>query len=171
MRLSALVQDSYFRNSMFKLPRYPAAVSLCHNSRSFHHRSILGTSSSLNSAPPHASCVHLSASFPLQTQPARPTIPYSAQLNFSTTAIMPVQTAFKPKDMQFRHLGPTGLKVSLFSLGGWLTYGGTQKGKSSRNLLPRLSLMPSRFHRQGLSSGSLGQWHQLLRHSGGLRQR
>lgn len=28
----------------------------------------------------------------------------------------------------FRHLGPTGLKVSLFSLGGWLTYGGTQKG-------------------------------------------
>lgn len=28
----------------------------------------------------------------------------------------------------FRHLGPTGLKVSVFSLGGWLTYGGTQKG-------------------------------------------
>lgn len=24
--------------------------------------------------------------------------------------------------------GPAGLKVSVFSLGGWLTYGGTQKG-------------------------------------------
>ena len=41
---------------------------------------------------------------------------------------MPVRTAFDPKDMQFRHLGPTGLKVSALSLGGWLTYGGTQKG-------------------------------------------
>ncbi|KAF2455827.1 NADP-dependent oxidoreductase domain-containing protein [Lineolata rhizophorae] len=36
--------------------------------------------------------------------------------------------AFDPKNMIFRHLGPTGLKVSVFSLGGWLTYGGTQKG-------------------------------------------
>ncbi|CAO1623270.1 unnamed protein product [Sympodiomycopsis kandeliae] len=27
--------------------------------------------------------------------------------------------------MQFRHLGPTGLRVSLFSLGGWLTLGGS----------------------------------------------
>ncbi|EON61922.1 hypothetical protein W97_01140 [Coniosporium apollinis CBS 100218] len=39
-----------------------------------------------------------------------------------------VESAFDPKDMIFRHLGPTGLKVSVFSLGGWLTYGGTQKG-------------------------------------------
>ena len=39
-----------------------------------------------------------------------------------------VESAFDPKDMVFRHLGPTGLKVSVFSLGGWLTYGGTQKG-------------------------------------------
>jgi len=38
-----------------------------------------------------------------------------------------VQSKFDPKDMIFRHLGPTGLKVSVFSLGGWLTYGGTQK--------------------------------------------
>lgn len=30
--------------------------------------------------------------------------------------------------MEFRRLGPAGLKVSVFSLGGWLTYGGTQKG-------------------------------------------
>jgi len=35
---------------------------------------------------------------------------------------------YDPKNMVFRHLGPTGLKVSVFSLGGWLTYGGTQKG-------------------------------------------
>ncbi|KAF2084012.1 voltage-gated potassium channel subunit beta-3 [Saccharata proteae CBS 121410] len=39
-----------------------------------------------------------------------------------------VRSMFDPKDMIFRHLGPTGLKVSVFSLGGWLTYGGTQKG-------------------------------------------
>ena len=30
--------------------------------------------------------------------------------------------------MAFRRLGPAGLKVSVLSLGGWLTYGGTQKG-------------------------------------------
>jgi len=41
---------------------------------------------------------------------------------------MAVRTAYDPKNMIFRHLGPTGLKVSIFSLGGWLTYGGTQKG-------------------------------------------
>lgn len=35
-----------------------------------------------------------------------------------------VKSMFDPKDMIFRHLGPTGLKVSVFSLGGWLTYGG-----------------------------------------------
>lgn len=39
-----------------------------------------------------------------------------------------VKSMFDPKDMEFRHLGPTGLKVSVLSLGGWLTYGGTQKG-------------------------------------------
>lgn len=42
---------------------------------------------------------------------------------------------FDPKDMVFRHLGPTGLKVSLFSLGGWLTYGGTQKGSIVKDCL------------------------------------
>ena len=39
-----------------------------------------------------------------------------------------VETKFDPKDMQFRRLGSAGLKVSVLSLGGWLTYGGTQKG-------------------------------------------
>lgn len=36
---------------------------------------------------------------------------------------------------QFRHLGPTGLKVSVLSLGGWLTYGGTQKGEIVKKCL------------------------------------
>ena len=50
--------------------------------------------------------------------------------NLSTRAplTMAVESKFDPKDMVFRHLGPSGLKVSIFSLGGWLTYGGTQKG-------------------------------------------
>lgn len=48
---------------------------------------------------------------------------------------MAVRTAFDPKDMKFRHLGPSGLKVSLFSLGGWLTYGGTQKGSIVKDCL------------------------------------
>lgn len=30
---------------------------------------------------------------------------------------------FDPKNMKFRFLGSTGMKVSVFSLGGWLTYG------------------------------------------------
>jgi aryl-alcohol dehydrogenase-like predicted oxidoreductase len=37
--------------------------------------------------------------------------------------------------MIFRHLGPTGLKVPIFSLGGWLTYGGTQKGNVVKECL------------------------------------
>lgn len=46
-----------------------------------------------------------------------------------------VRSMYEPKDMPFRHLGPTGLKVSLFSLGGWLTYGGTQKGNIVKECL------------------------------------
>ncbi|KAK6343795.1 hypothetical protein TWF696_007457 [Orbilia brochopaga] len=38
------------------------------------------------------------------------------------SSLSPV-SAFDPKDMEFRYLGPTGLKVSLFSLGGWMSYG------------------------------------------------
>jgi hypothetical protein len=37
--------------------------------------------------------------------------------------------------MVFRYLGPTGLKISTFSLGGWLTYGGTQKGDIVKEIL------------------------------------
>ncbi|KEY68272.1 hypothetical protein S7711_07026 [Stachybotrys chartarum IBT 7711] len=46
-----------------------------------------------------------------------------------------VRSAYDPKEMKFRHLGPTGLKVSVFSLGGWLTYGGTQKGSIVKDIL------------------------------------
>lgn len=46
-----------------------------------------------------------------------------------------VRSAYDPKDMKFRNLGPTGLKVSVFSLGGWLTYGGTQKGSIVKEIL------------------------------------
>ncbi|KAH8891261.1 voltage-gated potassium channel subunit beta-3 [Thozetella sp. PMI_491] len=46
-----------------------------------------------------------------------------------------VRSAYDPKEMKFRHLGPTGLKVSLFSLGGWLTYGGTQKGSIVKEIM------------------------------------
>ncbi|KAL1297159.1 hypothetical protein AAFC00_004735 [Neodothiora populina] len=46
-----------------------------------------------------------------------------------------VKSKYDPKDMVFRHFGPTGLKVSVFSLGGWLTYGGTQKGNIVKDCL------------------------------------
>jgi len=48
---------------------------------------------------------------------------------------MAVRTVFDPKKMVFRHLGPSGLKVSLFSLGGWLTIGGTVKGNPVKEAL------------------------------------
>ncbi|KAF8971901.1 NADP-dependent oxidoreductase domain-containing protein [Flammula alnicola] len=40
----------------------------------------------------------------------------------------PVQREFDPKNMPFRRLGPSGLRVPVFSLGGWLTLGGTVVG-------------------------------------------
>jgi len=46
-----------------------------------------------------------------------------------------VATAYDPKGMKFRYLGNTGLQVSVFSLGGWLTYGGTQKGSIVKEIL------------------------------------
>lgn len=46
-----------------------------------------------------------------------------------------VPTAYDPKGMKFRYLGNTGLQVSLFSLGGWLTLGGTQKGNEVKEIL------------------------------------
>lgn len=46
-----------------------------------------------------------------------------------------VPTAYEPKNMKFRYLGNTGLQVSVFSLGGWLTYGGTQKGNIVKEIM------------------------------------
>ncbi|KAK6362584.1 hypothetical protein TWF730_000041 [Orbilia blumenaviensis] len=38
------------------------------------------------------------------------------------SSLSPV-SKYDPKNMEFRYLGPTGLKVSIFSLGGWMSYG------------------------------------------------
>ncbi|KAF2277492.1 Aldo/keto reductase [Westerdykella ornata] len=46
-----------------------------------------------------------------------------------------VESKYQPHDMQFRRLGPAGLKVSVFSLGGWLTYGKTQTGDVVKDCL------------------------------------
>ncbi|RSH91824.1 hypothetical protein EHS25_009194 [Saitozyma podzolica] len=43
--------------------------------------------------------------------------------------------AFDPKNMIYRNLGPSGLRVPVFSYGGWLTVGGTQKGDIVKELM------------------------------------
>lgn len=55
------------------------------------------------------------------------------QLKMAEDRVVP--TAYEPKGMKFRYLGNTGLQVSVFSLGGWLTYGGTQKGSIVKEIL------------------------------------
>lgn len=37
--------------------------------------------------------------------------------------------------MQFRRLGVSGLRVPVFSLGGWLTFGGTVKGDPVKEIV------------------------------------
>jgi len=44
-------------------------------------------------------------------------------------------STFNPGKMIYRNLGRTGLKVSVFSYGGWLTVGGTQKGDIVKDLM------------------------------------
>lgn len=44
-------------------------------------------------------------------------------------------TDFNPKNMEFRRLGPSGLRVPVFSLGGWLTLGGTVKGDPVKDIM------------------------------------
>lgn len=46
-----------------------------------------------------------------------------------------VKLEFDPKDMPFRRLGPSGLRVPLFSLGGWLTLGGTVVGDPVKDII------------------------------------
>ncbi|EJD52565.1 Aldo/keto reductase [Auricularia subglabra TFB-10046 SS5] len=45
------------------------------------------------------------------------------------------EPVFDPKNMPFRRLGNSGLRVPLFSFGGWLTIGGTVKGDTVKELL------------------------------------
>ncbi|PPQ96145.1 hypothetical protein CVT26_004779 [Gymnopilus dilepis] len=47
----------------------------------------------------------------------------------------PVQVEYDPKNMVFRRLGPSGLRVPVFSLGGWLTLGGSLKGDPVKDIV------------------------------------
>ncbi|KAF8608794.1 Aldo/keto reductase [Ceratobasidium sp. AG-I] len=42
---------------------------------------------------------------------------------------------YDPKNMVFRRLGNTGLRVPIFSLGGWLSYGGTVGGSEVNTII------------------------------------
>jgi len=42
---------------------------------------------------------------------------------------------YDPKNMVFRRLGNTGLRVSIFSLGGWLSYGGTVGDSDTNSII------------------------------------
>lgn len=46
-----------------------------------------------------------------------------------------VKIEFDPKGMPFRRLGPSGLRVPVFSLGGWLTLGGTVIGDPVKEII------------------------------------
>jgi len=46
-----------------------------------------------------------------------------------------VKYEYDPKGMPFRRLGPSGLRVPLFSLGGWLTLGGTVTGDPVKEII------------------------------------
>ncbi|KAF8606049.1 Aldo/keto reductase [Ceratobasidium sp. AG-I] len=46
-----------------------------------------------------------------------------------------VKIEYDPKNMPFRRLGSSGLRVPVFSLGGWLTFGGTVKGDPVKEIV------------------------------------
>ncbi|KAF9444764.1 Aldo/keto reductase [Macrolepiota fuliginosa MF-IS2] len=46
-----------------------------------------------------------------------------------------VKVEFDPKNMPFRRLGSSGLRVPVFSLGGWLTLGGTVVGDPVKEII------------------------------------
>jgi len=65
-----------------------------------------------------------------------------------------VESKFDPKDMEFRRLGPAGLKVSVFSLGGWLTYGGTVRALLDLREYMQLTMFVAKGqHREGVHAG------------------
>ncbi|CEH15679.1 voltage-gated potassium channel beta-2 subunit [Ceraceosorus bombacis] len=45
------------------------------------------------------------------------------------------QQEYDPRNMRFRRLGPSGLRVSLFSLGGWLTIGGSVQDEATKEIM------------------------------------
>ncbi|KAG6864251.1 hypothetical protein C0991_011071 [Blastosporella zonata] len=51
------------------------------------------------------------------------------------TAQPTVLHEFDPKNMPFRRLGPSGLRVPVFSLGGWLTFGGSVVGDPVKDII------------------------------------
>ncbi|THU77796.1 Aldo/keto reductase [Dendrothele bispora CBS 962.96] len=46
-----------------------------------------------------------------------------------------VKVEYDPKGMPFRRLGPSGLRVPIFSLGGWLTLGGSVTGDPVKEII------------------------------------
>jgi len=42
---------------------------------------------------------------------------------------------YDPKNMKFRNLGASGLRVPVYSLGGWLTYGGSVAGEGVKDVI------------------------------------
>lgn len=54
---------------------------------------------------------------------------------FRVMSTQVAQPEFNPKNMLFRRLGPSGLRVPLFSLGGWLTLGGTVTGDVVKDII------------------------------------
>jgi hypothetical protein len=56
---------------------------------------------------------------------------------FISTPILKMSdaTGFDPKNMPFRQLGSSGLRVPVFSLGGWLTLGDRVKGDPVREIM------------------------------------
>jgi len=48
-----------------------------------------------------------------------------------------VSYEYDPKNMKFRNLGASGLRVPVFSLGGWLTYGQHVEGEGVKDVLKK----------------------------------
>jgi len=60
-------------------------------------------------------------------------LPVSSSITLPQTAMS--AAPYDPKNMIFRRLGTSGLQVPVISLGGWLTYGGTVKGNTVKEII------------------------------------